>query len=132
VSEATPGLRHARHYTVEEATAKLDWVRERIARLREAQERVSDEGGREALARAAAASGGGFPTREVAEALGAWHAALADLDAADVVVRDVGRGLVDFPALRSGEEVYLCWEEGEEEIAFWHRPDAGFAGREPL
>ena len=34
--------------------------------------------------------------------------------------------------LRDGQEIYLCWEEGEEQIAFWHEPDAGFAGRRPL
>ncbi len=58
--------------------------------------------------------------------------ALAELQDADVVLRDLDRGLVDFPALREGDEVYLCWVEGEPEIGFWHRPDAGYAGREPL
>jgi hypothetical protein len=132
VSEATPGLRHARHYTLDEANEALPWINACLERLREAQAVVSDEGGREALARAAAESGGGFPNREVAEALGAWQATIAELDAADVVLRDVERGLFDFPALRDGEEVYLCWVEGEERIAFWHDPEAGFAGRQPL
>jgi hypothetical protein len=132
VSEAPSELRHSRHYTLEEAEAALPTVRERIQRLREAQAVVSDEHAREALARAAAESGGGFPNREVAEALGAWQATLAELDAAQVVLRDVSRGLVDFPSLRNGEEIYLCWQEGEDRIGFWHHPDAGFAGRQPL
>jgi hypothetical protein len=50
----------------------------------------------------------------------------------EIVLRDLDRGLVDFPALREGAEVYLCWQEGEEEIGFWHEPEAGFAGRRPL
>ena len=39
---------------------------------------------------------------------------------------------MDFPALREGREVYLCWRLGEEEVAFWHELDAGFSGRQPL
>jgi hypothetical protein len=49
-----------------------------------------------------------------------------------VVLRDLDRGLVDFPALREGREVYLCWEEGEEDIGFWHEPEGGFDGRRPI
>ena len=48
------------------------------------------------------------------------------------MLRDLDRGLIDFPAVRDGEEVYLCWEEGEDEIGFWHELDAGHAGRQPL
>jgi hypothetical protein len=132
VSEAPSELRHTRHFTLEEAEAALPTVREWLERLREAQGVVSDEDAREALARAAAESGGGFPNREVAEALGAWQATLGELDAAQVILRDVSRGLVDFPSLRDGEEIYLCWEDGEDRIAFWHHPDDGFAGRRPL
>ncbi len=58
--------------------------------------------------------------------------ALAELDAVEVVLRDVDRGLVDFPAIRDGQEVYLCWLLEEDEIGFWHDPEAGFAGRRPL
>lgn len=50
-----------------------------------------------------------------------------------VQVKDVGRGLIDFPHLRAdGEEVYLCWILGEETIAFWHRIQDGFDGRQPV
>ncbi|HUY13078.1 MAG TPA: DUF2203 domain-containing protein [Terriglobia bacterium] len=48
------------------------------------------------------------------------------------VVKDFEEGLVDFPALVGGEEVYLCWKQGEERIGFWHGIDEGFAGRKPL
>ena len=47
-------------------------------------------------------------------------------------VKDLDSGLIDFPALRKGETVLLCWQLGEDEIAFWHRIDDGFAGRRPL
>ena len=48
------------------------------------------------------------------------------------VVKGVEAGLVDFPHLKDGREVYLCWKLGEDDIHFWHEPDAGFAGRVPL
>jgi hypothetical protein len=47
-------------------------------------------------------------------------------------VKDINTGLLDFPALREGHEVYLCWKYGEDQIAFWHEIDAGFAGRQPI
>ena len=49
-----------------------------------------------------------------------------------IVVRDIDRGLIDFPAIVDGREVYLCWQLGEDEIAFWHDLESGFGGRQPL
>jgi hypothetical protein len=54
------------------------------------------------------------------------------LEGLGVLVKDLDRGLVDFPALRDGEEVLLCWHVGEDEVAFWHGLEEGFAGRKPL
>ena len=48
------------------------------------------------------------------------------------VVKDLETGLVDFPSLRGGEEVYLCWKLGEARIGYWHGIEEGFAGRKPL
>ena len=127
-------MRHQRHYTLEQATAVREWVARRIDSIRRSQGSLVELGAR---ARTAISSldpqtGGSYPGREVAAALVALSRALNELDAVDVVVRDVERGLVDFPALRDGEEVYLCWLVDEDEISFWHAPDAGFAGRQPL
>jgi hypothetical protein len=49
-----------------------------------------------------------------------------------VQIKDINIGLLDFPALRDGREVYLCWQYGEGDIAFWHEVEAGFAGRQPI
>jgi hypothetical protein len=125
-------VRHARHYTLEEANAALGWVQEVITSLRTAREGLSDEEAREALAEAGPQNGGGDPGRVVSEAFLQLRDSLARLQDAEVVLRDLDRGLVDFPALRDGREIYLCWQEGEPEIGFWHEPDAGFAGRRPL
>ena len=125
-------MSHDRHYTVEQANAALGWVAERLERLRSARTRLGDEEAREALSEAAPANGGGRPGRVVSEGFLELRSALGDLQAMEVVLRDLDRGLVDFPSMRDGREVYLCWEEGEDEVAFWHDTDSGYAGRQPL
>ena len=123
---------HARHYTVDQANAALEWVSERLERLRTARLQLSDEDAREALGEAAPSNGGGQPGKVVSEAFLELQRALGELQAMDVVLRDLERGLVDFPAMRDGREVYLCWESGEDEIAFWHDLESGYGGRRPL
>ncbi len=125
-------MRHDRHYTLEEANAALPEVAELIERLRAARDRLSDSEAREALAEAAPTNGGGEPARTVAEGFLGVREGLLELQAREIVLRDLDRGLVDFPALRNETEIYLCWEEGEDHIGYWHEPDAGFAGRQPL
>ena len=121
-----------RHYTVDEANAALPWIVERIERLRSARVRLTDEEVREALTDAAPMNGGGDPGRHVSEAFLDMRSALAELQATEIVLRDLDRGLIDFPALREGREVFLCWEEGEDEVAYWHDLDSGYGGRQPL
>jgi hypothetical protein len=58
--------------------------------------------------------------------------AAEQLERLGVLVKDLDTGLVDFPALNEGEEVLLCWQLGEDEVAHWHGVDEGFAGRKPL
>jgi hypothetical protein len=60
------------------------------------------------------------------------QADVAWLDEREIVLRDIGTGLVDFPALVSGRQVWLCWRSGEHAVGFWHNVDEGFAGRRPL
>lgn len=49
-----------------------------------------------------------------------------------VLIKDINIGLLDFPALKDGREVYLCWQYGEADIAYWHEVDAGYSGRQPI
>ena len=126
-------MRHERHYPREEATAALGEVAELLETMRDARERLTDTDVRDALAEAAPTNGGGRPGRHVSEAFLQLRDAAARLREMEVVLRDLDRGLLDFPALQDGREVYLCWVEREEDgIAFWHDLDAGYAGREPL
>jgi hypothetical protein len=59
-------------------------------------------------------------------------AAVARIDGLGITLRDIERGLIDFPALVSGRQVWLCWELGEDKIAFWHELDTGYGSRRPL
>lgn len=121
-----------RHYTVEQANAALEWVSERLARLREAHAALGDEEARSALAGAAPGNGGGEPGRVVSDAFLQLRSALSELQEMDIVLRDLDRGLIDFPSIRDGGEIYLCWEEGEAEIGYWHDLETGYGGRKPL
>ena len=62
----------------------------------------------------------------------ATREAVDDLAGAGCVVKHIEQGLVDWYALRDGEEVYLCWKLGEKEVEFWHELHTGFAGRRPI
>ena len=125
-------MRHERHYSVEQANAAIGWVRERIERMRAAREQLGDEEARAALSDAAPTNGGGAPGMVVSEAFLELRNALLELHEMDIVLRDLERGLFDFPALRDGREVYLCLEDGEDEIEYWHDIEAGYGGRQPL
>ena len=114
-------------WTVEEANAALPRVGAALARIRE----LVAEARREREDAAGLLEGNGHPAApRSTEELRAAVEALTD---EGIVLRDLDAGLVDFPArLDDGREYLLCWVLGEPEVAFWHWPDAGFAGRRPL
>ena len=129
-----------RYFTTEEANAALEELRplaeEMVGRrqvLVEAQER------RASLGAQVVTNGGDLTPSDFAEADEELEQAATELarvveriQAGGVLIKDLDRGLLDFPALREGEEILLCWELGEEQVAFWHGVEEGFAGRKPL
>jgi hypothetical protein len=123
---------HDRHWTIEDANAVLPWVADRVRRMRRARERLAGDSSMTALPSIAAVTGGAWPGRENAEATVELTFCLEELGRLDIVVRDLDAGLIDFPALRDGEEVYLCWLVEEPAVAHWHAIEAGFMGRQPL
>jgi hypothetical protein len=123
---------HERHYTLEQAEAARPWVAERVERIQDSLAELRSPAAVAALEEMDEAAGGAWPGRAIATAVLQMLSAAEQLDAMDIVLRDADRGLVDFPSIRDGEEVYLCWEAGEPRVAWWHEPDAGFAGRQPL
>jgi hypothetical protein len=123
---------HDRHFTVEEANALIALVRPMLEQLRTAKDELLDDEAREALSDASPTNGGGDPGRQVGAAFLEVRRILVELTEAGIVVRDVDRGLIDFPSVRDGREVYLCWQLGEDRVGWWHDLESGFAGREPL
>ena len=61
-----------------------------------------------------------------------FYQSLEDLENTGVVVKQLDQGLLDFPAKRFDQEIWLCWKEGETEVKFWHEKDTGFIGRKPI
>jgi hypothetical protein len=123
---------HERHWTIDDANAVRPWVGERVRRMRRARDRLVDDSAMSALPSAATVTGGAWPGRQLAEATLELTFGFEELGRLDIVVRDLDAGLVDFPALRGGEEIYLCWLVDEPAVAHWHAVEAGFLGRQPL
>ncbi len=122
-------------FTVQEANALLPNVRIILAEIQRAHRKVTlyrDEAKK--AAEAAEQGGGGIAQGAAyATALTALTVQLAELESLGVQLKDFERGLVDFPSLRDGRVVLLCWQMGEgDELEWWHDVDAGFAGRTPL
>jgi hypothetical protein len=125
-------VRHDRHFTLIEARGELAWVAKHLAALRDAHARLTDEDTRHALAGGSAGNGGGAAGKKVGVAFLQIQAEVSAFDARGILLRDLDRGLVDFPSLRDGREIYLCWVDGEPDIAFWHELDDGYSGRQPI
>lgn len=125
-------LVHERHFTKEEANAMLPQLTALLSQLREAKEELTDTDAHEALSEAGPTNGGGDQGRQVGIAFLEVRRLLETLEEAGLVLRDIDRGLIDFPALIDGREVYLCWELGEDEVGYWHDLEGGYGGREPL
>jgi hypothetical protein len=129
-----------RRFTPAEANELLATVRPAVERMVEqARELRRAVARREELRGITGGNGGGFEPGVPAEVDAAVESAAAELQrvvdeltAIGVQVKDLDSGLIDFPALREGEEVLLCWQLGEDEVAYWHTIDGGFAGRRPL
>jgi len=132
VTEEGTGLVHERHFTREEANALLPQLTSMLTQLREAKDELTDTEAHEALSEAAPTNGGGDEGKQVGVAFLEVRRLLEMIEQAGIVLRDIDRGLIDFPAVLEGREVYLCWELGEDEVAFWHDLETGFGGREPL
>ena len=120
-----------------QSTALVDRRRgERRAAARRRRRRAR-QAGRRGVCRSAAETSpvrrAATGTRRRATRRRVFHAAVAELEAEGIVLRDVRQGLVDFPArAASGRGYWLCWLVGEPEVAWWHWPEDGFAGRTPL
>jgi hypothetical protein len=132
VSDEGTELVHERHFTRAEANSLLPQLTTLLSRLKDAKDELTDSEAHEALSEAAPTNGGGEQGSRVGIAFLEVRRLIDTVEQAGIVLRDIDRGLVDFPALRDGREVYLCWELGENEVAYWHDLEGGYGGREPL
>jgi hypothetical protein len=123
---------HERHWTPDEANQLRPIVGSIVRRLRAAREVLADGEFDDDFALLAESSGGAWPGRDRARAAVEMTIGFEQLERLDIVVRDLDRGLIDFPAVLDGREVYLCWLLDEPSVTHWHAIEAGFAGRRPL
>jgi len=120
------------HYTRDQARALLPQIRQWLEQLSALRQKLSD--GDQRLARLMAGGnevGGEIVNRWVRVAADV-KATLAEFQRREIQIKDLDRGLIDFPAILDGKEVFLCWEQDEEDIEFWHDLHSGYAGRERL
>ena len=130
----------APYFTPEEANAALAEVRPLVEQMVERRrELVAAQERQERVAARIGGNGGGIEPSELAaieEEVRAAADGIAEcidsIQQLGAQVKDLDAGLIDFPALRRGEEVLLCWHLGEDEIRYWHGLEDGFAGRRPL
>ncbi|HEY7603350.1 MAG TPA: DUF2203 domain-containing protein [Gaiellaceae bacterium] len=129
-----------RIFTPEEANELLPTLRPLVDRMVEAKRALDvAQAGADEVSTRISGNGGGLPPGRLAgvhEELGRRATDLAraldEVQELGVVVKDIDSGLVDFPSVREGEDVLLCWRLGEDEVAYWHGYDDGFAGRRPI
>jgi hypothetical protein len=119
---------HPRHFTLEEVRRLRPWVSARVRLLRVARARLVNSGTGVMGATLTSATGGSWPGRDHAEAAVWFSLVLEQLEERAIIVRDLDRGLVDFPTLHEGEECYVSWLVDEPEIRRWY--DAA-SGRRP-
>jgi hypothetical protein len=121
-----------KHYTRDEARALLPQLRQWLQRLDQLRKDLERFDKRMSGLAADGHDIGGETVNRWIRALADMQEILSEFQRRQIFIKDLQRGLVDFPAIIGGREVFLCWEQDEEDIEFWHDLDTGFAGRERL
>ncbi|HEY0603225.1 MAG TPA: DUF2203 domain-containing protein [Herpetosiphonaceae bacterium] len=120
-------------YSVSEANALLPYVRTLVASMLEAREAIlSLQPELWSVIQAAVFNGGSKSASNVTRYILAIQDAIRKLQSLNIIVKDVNTGLLDFPAERDGQLIYLCWLYDEPSVQFWHHVDTGFAGRQRI
>ena len=119
-----------RLFTIEEANAELPELRRRLPLLRAARQGLIAASRR--IDDAVAIDGGGVAGSDWFAHQQTLKTEVTYLADRGILLRDPDTGLVDFPAERDGERVFLCWRLGEDDVAYYHAEDSGFSGRTPL
>jgi len=122
-----------RYFSVEEANAALEEIRLLVVEMLELHRSLLARQAQAVPALRRAKGNGGNPAAsQLVQDFSRLESLVKHIQETGVLVKDVGSGLLDFPTLREGREVYLCWRYNEPSVQFWHEIDAGFAGRQEL
>lgn len=121
-----------KHYSREEARALLPQVREWLKHLVQLRQRLNDSDQKLGPMLAAGNDLGGELVNNWIKTLSQIKSVLREFQDRQIQIKDLDRGLIDFPAILAGKEIFLCWEQDEEDIEYWHDLDTGYAGRERL
>ena len=124
--------RFQKHYTREEAEALLPQLRAWLTELNRLRGEVERYDKRLGGLNTEGQDTGGETVNQWIRALAGMQQILAEFSRREIFIKDLSRGLVDFPALVGNKEVFLCWEADEDKVEFWHDLDTGFGGRERL
>jgi hypothetical protein len=126
------GYLFQKHYTRDEARGLLPQIRQWFKQLSRTRERLDQLDQRLAGPLSGGNDAGGPPVNQWVKALADLKGILGEFRRREIQIKDFDRGLIDFPAILGGREVFLCWEQDEEDIEFWHDLNSGYGGRERL
>jgi hypothetical protein len=121
-----------KHYTRTEASALLPQIRGWLAQLAEHRQELQKHEKRLQELMSPGRDVGGPLVNSWLRTMAEVQKLLLEFYRRDIQIKDLERGLIDFPTLMDGKEVFLCWEKSEPDIGFWHDLESGYAGREKL
>ena len=127
-------------FTLEEARGLVDWLENIFRSVDPIRNRLTELGEQIRKIQTGIASNGGGASneqfemyqRDFDETAHRIEELIKPINDKGILVKSIQQGLVDFPSIREGREVYLCWQLGEQSVMFWHEVDIGFMGRKPL
>jgi len=122
-----------RYFTLPEANETLDLIRPLMDEVQAIRIKIlKNQPEAWPAIEKSAGNGGNRALSNMVQDFEKFDALIHRIQDMDVLIKDINLGLLDFPALKDGREVYLCWQYGEGEIAFWHEVEEGYAGRQPI
>ncbi len=125
-------FRFKKHYTIEEARALLPQVRQWLEEIEPLRRKLTQHEERLQGLLAEGADLGGDVVCQSLKNIVKLRAILREFERREIQLKDLDRGLLDFPAIKDDQEIFLCWEKDEEDIEHWHTLDSGYSGRERL
>lgn len=125
-------MRFKKHYTPAEARTLLPKIRQWLERLVSLRDDLARQEQRVDGLMAQGADVGGQTVNGWVKTMAEFRGLLLEFHSREIQIKDLDRGLIDFPSLIGEREVFLCWEQGEPDVEFWHELDAGYAGRQAL